>query len=58
MRVPQLFQRRRIMGVFLNDTDDFNLLYDANGLGDNPFVQIAHFDTAVALNASHFIITA
>jgi hypothetical protein len=44
------------IGVFLYDTDDFDLRYDADGSGSGDPLQIAHFDTAVALTANHFII--
>ena len=45
-------------GTFLYDTDDHNLLWDADGSGSHAAVQIAHFDTAVALKADDFTILA
>ena len=45
-------------GTFLYDTDDHNLLWDDDGSGAHAAVQVAHFDTAVALKADDFDIVA
>jgi hypothetical protein len=41
-------------GTFLYDTVSHDVLWDADGSNAGAAVQIAHFDTAVALKANDF----
>ena len=47
-----------LAGAFLYDTDGQDLTWDANGSAAGGTLQIAHFDTAVALTADDFTILA
>ena len=45
-------------GTFLYDSDGHDLLWDADGSSSGAALQVAHFDTAVALKADDFDIVA
>ena len=45
-------------GTFLYDSDGHDLLWDADGSGAGMAVQVAHFDTAVSVQANDFDIVA
>jgi Ca2+-binding RTX toxin-like protein len=45
-------------GTFLYDSDGHDLLWDADGSGAGAAVQVAHFDTAVSVQANDFDIVA